>query len=285
MQTVDTKPRRQAMPGDVVTFTIHKDLSALATTPLTETVDPDAVAPQAPTQVNVSLAEYGNATLATRRLEETAFTDADAELSVIVGRNMIDTIDALIQATADASTNGLALQGGTLTGGSVTVGSVTGTDVFTKAFGSAAVTKLRDDKVIPFDGQDYLIIAHPDVLYDVMKENSANSWIAPHTYGGDTGAVYNGEVGRLAGARYLESVRVTTGTDGSASAKVYRSYAFGKQAIAEAVAVDPHIVVGPVVDKLKRFQPLGWYGMLGWSLYRPQSLRKLYTSSSIAGVS
>jgi N4-gp56 family major capsid protein len=248
-------------------------------------VDPDAVAPQAPTRVSVTLNEYGNATLATRRLEATAFTNADQELSVIVGRNMVDTIDGLIQAVADTSTNGLSLQGGALTGGSVTTGSVTSTDVFSKKLGSAAVTKLRDDKVIPVDGEKYLIIAHPDVLFDLMAENSANSWVAAKTYGGDTGDFYNGYVGTLAGAHYLESVRVTTATDGPTSQKVYRSYAFGKQAIAEAVAIDPHIVVGPVVDKLKRFSPLGWYGMLGWSLYRPQALRKIYTQSSISAVS
>lgn len=292
MQVVDTKPNNQAMPGDVVVFTIHKDLSALATTPLTETVDPDAVAPQAPTRVSVTLNEYGNATLETRRLQATAFTQPDQELAVIVGRNMIDTLDANIQAVADTSTNGIALEGGTIVGGSITVGSVTGTDKMTRAFASAAVTKLRDDKVIPFDGTgpvggegSYLAICHPDVLYDLMAENSANAWIGPHTYGGDTSNAYNGEVGSLAGARFLESVRVTTGTDGASSAKVYRSYFFGKQALAEAVAIDPHIVVGPVVDKLKRFQPLGWYGLLGWGLYRPQSLRKAYTSSSLAGVS
>ena len=35
-----------------------------------------------------------------------------------------------------------------------------------------------------------------------------------------------------------------------------------------------------VVDKLERFQPLGWYGVAGWSLYRPESLIVAQSSST-----
>ena len=56
---------------------------------------------------------------------------------------------------------------------------------------------------------------------------------------------------------------------------------WGQEALAEAVAEEPHTVIGPVVDKLKRFQPLGWYGVLGWSLFRPQALFDIRTASSV----
>src|SRR5882762_4241891 len=70
---IDKRPAKQAMPGDVVTLTLHVDL-ALATTPLTETVDPDAVGASPPIRVSVTLNEYGNATLQTLKLRELAFT-------------------------------------------------------------------------------------------------------------------------------------------------------------------------------------------------------------------
>jgi N4-gp56 family major capsid protein len=143
---------------------------------------------------------------------------------------------------------------------------------------------MRADKVVPKDGDNYLAIAHPHVLYDIMAENSATAWIGPHAYGTDTANFYNGEVGTLLGARYLRTNRVTTATDGAASAKVYRSYFVGQQAIAEGVGYDPHIVVGPVVDKLKRFNPLGWKFLGGYGLYRPQSIRKVYTASSLGAL-
>jgi N4-gp56 family major capsid protein len=281
MQTVDTKANRQAMPGDTVTFTIHKDLAALATTPLTETVDPDAVAPQAPDRVVVTLNEYGNATLETIKLDTLSFTQPEKEKAVIVGRNMVDTIDSLIQAVADSSTNTLALAGGALSTSAVP-SAVTSTDTMQRKIAAAAVTYLRGDKVIPQSGDDYLAICHPYVLHDLMAENSATAWIGPHVYGTDTNAVYNGEVGKYMGARYLSTTRTTIATDGPTSQKVYRSYYFGKQALAEAVAIDPHLVVGPQVDKLRRFNPLGWYALLGYGLYRPKSLRKVYTQTTVS---
>lgn len=279
---VDTKARKLAMPGDTITFTIHKDLSATpATTPLTETVDPDAVAPQAPTRVSVSLAEYGRATLQTEFLQTLAFTQEEKERAVIVGRDMIDTIDALIRATADTSTNGIRNAAGVWSKSTATVG-VTGTDYLNRQGAATVVSYLRASKVVPKQGDNYLAIAHPHVLHDLMAENSATAWIAPHTYGGDTGAVYNGEVGTFMGATYLRTTRITTATDGAASAKVYRTYYLGQQAIAEGVGYDPHIVVGLVSDKLKRFNPLGWKFLGGYGLYRPESLVKVFTSSSLA---
>ena len=51
--------------------------------------------------------------------------------------------------------------------------------------------------------------------------------------------------------------------------------------ITEAVAEEFHVVIGPVVDKLMRARPLGWYGVAGWNLYRQEALYRVETSSSI----
>lgn len=282
MQVVDTKPNRQAMPGDSVTFTIHQDLGLLGTSAvLSETVDPDAVAPQAPNRVTVSLTEYGRATLSTNVLETLNFTQADRERAVIVGRDMVDYIDQTIRGVVDGGTNSLvaAASDGTPTQGAVgtlAAGSNAGRTLF-----AAGVSYIRGKKVDPVIGENYLTIAHPHVLHDLMAQTSVNSWIGPHTYGGDTGATYNGSVGSFMGQEFLSTTRVKIATDGAASAKAYRSYTLGRQAVAEAVAVDPHIRIGPVVDKLNRFRPLGWYALLGYALYRPEASLQLYSTSSL----
>ena len=67
----------------------------------------------------------------------------------------------------------------------------------------------------------------------------------------------------------------------STPVRVFNSYIVGQQALAEASAIDPHVVVGPVVDSLMRNRPVGWYGLLGWSLYRPQSSWLIRSSSTI----
>ena len=65
------------------------------------------------------------------------------------------------------------------------------------------------------------------------------------------------------------------------STKVYRTFLCGQQALAEAVAEEPHVVIGPVTDKLNRFRPIGWYGVLGFSVYRDEALYRIESSSSI----
>ena len=62
---------------------------------------------------------------------------------------------------------------------------------------------------------------------------------------------------------------------------VFNTYFAGQQALAEAVAEEPHVVIGPVVDKLMRHRPLGWYGVLGFARYREEALYRVESSSSI----
>jgi hypothetical protein len=64
--------------------------------------------------------------------------------------------------------------------------------------------------------------------------------------------------------------------------RTYKTFIAGQQALAEAVAEEPHVVIGPVVDKLMRHRPMGWYGVLGFNVFRNESLYRIETGSSIA---
>jgi hypothetical protein len=54
--------------------------------------------------------------------------------------------------------------------------------------------------------------------------------------------------------------------------------------MAEAVAEEPHVVIGPVVDKLMRHRPMGWYGVLGFARYREEALYRIESGSSIGAL-
>jgi N4-gp56 family major capsid protein len=77
------------------------------------------------------------------------------------------------------------------------------------------------------------------------------------------------------------AVTATTAITITPVTKVFNTYFAGQQALAEAVAEEPHVVIGPVVDKLMRHRPLGWYGVLGHAIYRQEALYRVETSSSI----
>ena len=66
--------------------------------------------------------------------------------------------------------------------------------------------------------------------------------------------------------------------------RVFNTIVCGQQAMAQAVAEEPHTVIGPVVDKLMRHRPMGWYGVLGFAIYREDALYRLEQGSSIAAL-
>ena len=93
----DVKPVQQAMPGSSVVFSIYSDLSA-ATSTLTETLDVSSIALGNPSQVTVTLNEYGSAVTTTKKLNLTSFNDVDAALADIIAYNAADSIDQVVRS-------------------------------------------------------------------------------------------------------------------------------------------------------------------------------------------
>jgi N4-gp56 family major capsid protein len=272
----DKRPVQQAMPGSSVVFQLYTDLSKVTGT-LSETVDPDAVALGNTSNVTVTLNEYGNAAIATRKLELFSLSDVDPAIADIIAFNMADSLDEFVQTELRGGTN--VIYGGTATG---TTG-ITGGGTITSANIRKAVAKLRAGKAVPRVGELYWVGIHPEVSHDLRAETGDTGWRSAHIYN-DAGAgqLWPGNIGVYEGAMFIESPRLYTATDGDSSAKVYRTIVAGKQALAEAVAQEPSVVIGPVTDKLMRFRPIGWYGVLGWKRYREEALYRLENTSSIS---
>jgi len=118
----DKKPVQQAMPGSSVVFSLYNDLSA-ATSTLTETTDPDAVALNNVDTVSVTLAEYGNAALVTRKLQLFSLSDVDPAVADIIAYNLADSLDVVAQNTLRQGTN--VIYGGTRTSTATVTASYT----------------------------------------------------------------------------------------------------------------------------------------------------------------
>lgn len=281
----DKRPVQQAMPGSSVVFEIYQDL-AQQITPLNELVDPDAVAAGNPTTVSVTLLEYGNSILVSNKLDLMSFTDVTAGLVNQVAWNLADSVDLVVQNVLATSTQTVRRDPGT---GAVTYGFGTtptqptalntianGTNnVFNSDEANFCVTQLRTNKVHPNKGTYYTAYIHPQVSRDLRRETGAGSWRQPHEFSA-AGNIWAGNIGEYEGAVYIETPRAINAQVGAGAGatqtRVFNTYFTGQQALAEAVAEEFHTIRGPVVDKLTRFQPLGWYGVAGWSLYRPEAL-------------
>ncbi len=73
-------------------------------------------------------------------------------------------------------------------------------DVLTVKDVRRAVTSLKRNKVQPADGTDFIAFIHPDVVFNIWNDEE---WRQPHTYS-DTKQLYDGEIGRLFGVRFIE---------------------------------------------------------------------------------
>jgi len=276
----DKRPAQQAMPGSSVVFQLYSDMTK-ATTPLTETTDPDAVALGNTTSVSVTLNEYGNAALATRKLELFSLSDVDPAIANIIAFNMADSLDELALTELRGGTNVIysANSTGTAATGTAYIGT---TNTLKSADVRKAVAKLRAGKAVPRTGELYWCGIHPEVSHDLRAETGAGGWREAHVYNeSGAGNLWPGSIGTYEGAMFVESPRLYNATDGASSARVFRTIVAGQQALAEAVAEEPHVIIGPVVDKLMRFRPIGWYGVLGWKRYREAALYRIESTSSI----
>jgi N4-gp56 family major capsid protein len=352
----DKTPARQSIPGSTVVLQRYVDL-AQSTATLAETTDPDAVALSTPTQVPITLNEYGNSVLVTRALELFSLADVDPAIANIIAFNLADSIDAVAMETLRGGTNKIF-------GGSATsTATVAAASTIDSADIRRAVAKLRANKAIGRKGSLYWAGIHPEVSHDLRAESSSGQgWLLPNQYGSSQDRIWAGEIGNYEGAYYVESARLynaktgadqtalstspavsgasgaftivvangafggraevgdkISGTNVGSSAKitaisvgttnttltvdvansgtvgtntltvtpvtrVYNTIVCGQQAMAQAVAEEPHVVIGPVVDKLMRHRPMGWYGVLGFARYREEALFRIETGSSIAAL-
>jgi N4-gp56 family major capsid protein len=343
----DKRPAKQAMPGDTIVLQRYEDLS-LATSALDEVTPNTPVSVGTPIKKTITLQEFGNSALVTRKLQLTSLADVDSDIAILLANNQADSIDSVAMAQLVGGDN--AIYGGDATG----TGSVATGDTITSTMIRKAVAKLRGNKAVGRRGSLYWGGIHPDVSADLREESDLAGWRAPHSYS-DPSNVWAGEIGTYEGVYWVESPRLTTGIDGADGtpntsrtatgssgaftitasgsvaafakigdkvsgtgigsgakitainsagtgitvdvansgsvsgtltvtpvAKVYRSLIAGRQALAEAVAEEPHTIIGTVTDPLKRYRPIGWYGVLGFARYREEALYRLETTSDFA---
>lgn len=283
--TADVQPTRQSMPGSAVVFTIISDM-AVASTSINESVDIDAVA-LADSTVTITLAEYGNAVNTTKKLRATAFIEVNPVVANVLGFNAGRSIDSVAQLVVQGGSNVRYATGGTTD--PTARNTVEPGDTLTAADVRRVLAEMRGASVAPNRGNLYTAYIHPDVAYDLRTETGAAAWRDPHVYSAPA-EIWSGEIGAFEGFRFIETPRAPVFADAGSSTTltdVYATIFTGRQGIAKAFSTaeglgsQPQIIMSPVVDKLKRFQPMGWYWLGAYGRFREAALRRVESSSSI----
>lgn len=284
-QVADIKPTNQSMAGSSVVFNIQNDM-ALATTSLNESTDITPVALTA-SQVTLTLNEYGNGTITTAAVRGQSFVSIDEIQANTVGYNAGRSLDELAKIQLQGGSNVNYSAGAT----GVTPGArnqITPNDTMRAYDVRYNVAALKRNNVPGFGGY-YLAFIHPDVSFDLWQESGNQALIAPHIYSAPE-EVFRGEIGAFAGARFIETPTAPLFADAGSSTTdtdVYGTLFIGRQALAKVWAIKdgngplPVVVMGPITDYLRRFQPLGWKWMGGFGLFRQASVWRQESASSI----
>lgn len=181
-----------------------------ATTPLTEGVTPDGKKLNA-SAIEAEVSQYGDYIVQSDVLELTSIDNTIVEATKILGNQAGLTLDTITRNVLQSGTNvyycpksdGTAVTSRT---------NLDDTCVLTVDVLRRCAAFMKKNNVPKINGK-YVAIIHPFVAYDLMSDDE---WKYPHQYK-DTENIYAGEIGEIAGFRFVES----------SEAKVYAGGIFG----------------------------------------------------------
>lgn len=267
----EVRATRQSHRGASVVFTSVNDM-AVNDDELDEYLDVAAV-PLTDAQVPVALTEFGRATVSTAKLRGTSFIEFDPTAANRLAYNAARSIDLRAQKQLLANT------AGQMTG----LGTTLTTAVVQEAF-----ARLQDANVPTFPDGFYRAVVTPRQAKALRAESDLGAWRAPHIYGGNSNRIYRAEVGEYEGFRFITNTSIQQVTDAlGVGAHANPAFFIGREALAKAYSLaagfGPYPVVrpGPVVDKLWRFRPMGWYWLGNYKFFRPESSRWIYLADGV----
>lgn len=237
--------------GKTVVWNRYTNPSA-KTSALTEGTDPTPSGLSA-TLISATISQYGNFEQVTDILSLTSIDNTIASAVDLLAYEAALSIDTIIRAIVVAGTTV------NYASGVANRTSITATAVTTVQDVRKAVRSLKTQNAMPMQGGTYMAVIHPSVEYDLQGDTNWVTAVAYTTMGVDR--IYNGEVGKLYGVRFLNSTQapILTGS-GSAATNVYQSMFFGQ----EAFGVSELQNLSTFVDSPSPRSTLRLYSDVGW---------------------
>lgn len=174
------------------------------TTPLTEGVTPEGQSLKV-TAKTATVSQYGGYVTTSDVLDMTALDPVVNEATKLIARQAGETLDTITRDIINSGTNVVYAAGTgsapTSRAGLAYTNGASNSNLTVEDIKRAVRALKRQDA--PKIRGDYVAIIHPDVSYDLMKDTE---WLNPKQYV-DTQDIYNGEIGKLYGVRFIENTR------------------------------------------------------------------------------
>jgi N4-gp56 family major capsid protein len=235
------------------------ELLTAATTALTEGVTPSGSS-LVVSNVAIAVQQYGDFVQLSDKVTWTSIDPMVSETVRLQGQQAGNTLDQLAR---DVFVTGTTVR---YANGRVSRVTVQAGDIMTGTEIKKAVRTLKVNNAKRINGH-YVAIVHPNTSYDIQ---GISEWLAVKEYS-DREDLYNGELGRLYGVRFVETTNAKIFTAaGAAGADVYGTLFFGADAFGsseisgEAMeTISKPLGSGGATDPLNQRQTQGWKATWG----------------------
>lgn len=190
------------------------------TTPITEGVTPDGQSLTVST-VEATVAQYGGYITLSDVLMLTAIDNNLVQATKILGAQAGATLDTITREVLNGGTNVI------YAGGKEGRSALTADSVLTVDDIKRAVRLLKSQNAEKING-DWVGIIHPDVAYDLTNDKA---WADVKTYS-DPEDLYEGEIGKIFGVRFVETTESKIFEGGVYSTLILGDNAYGTTEIA-----------------------------------------------------
>lgn len=181
--------------GKTIEFRSYSNLSK-ALSPLTEGVTPTGSGLTVGT-VTSTVNQYGDFITLSDIFKTTAVDNNLVQAVKLLGIQSGETLDTVTREVINGGTN---VQYGDGFQSYSARSQLTASDKLSVKGVQRAARTLKNNKAPRIDGS-YVAIIHPDVAFDLMRDSE---WVNANNYS-DTQALFEGEIGKLAGVRFIES--------------------------------------------------------------------------------
>jgi N4-gp56 family major capsid protein len=211
--------------GKTIEFRKYDSLPALNTTPLQEGVTPDGQKLSTST-ITAEVKQYGGYVELSDILLMTAIDNQLIEATKVISSQAALTLDRVTKEVLCGGTNVQYAEGQVESRSALAYTSESNNHCLTVNAIRKAVRFLKLMNAEKING-DYVGIIHPDCAYDLMNDKL---WENVKTYS-DPEDFYSGEIGRIAGVRFVESSEAKVFKNAGASGRdVYATLILGANA-------------------------------------------------------
>lgn len=268
--------------GKTIEFRRYKTLPK-ALTPLTEGVTPDPNK-MSVTTVTATVKQYGDWISLSDVLLLTAIDNNLTEAVVLLGDQAGRTLDTVTREVVNGGTNVLYAPNGDTP--VTTRAGIDGTSLVTLQLIMKAAAILKGVNATPFD-KHFVAVVHPYVAYDLMLDEKWEEW-SKYT---DAEKMYEGELGRIGGVRFVESTeaKIWPAEEAGGSVSVFSTLVIAKNAygVTEVEGGGLQTIVkqlgsGGTADPLNQRASAGWKAVKTAEILSDEFMVRIESSSNFS---